>query len=70
MEEATAAVNTSLAAVAERYLAAWEARDPSAIAALHAHDTRFLAHVAGQEPAEGRAAGRVARKDTYVGTRA
>lgn len=44
-----------LATISERYFAAWEARDPDAIVALHAEDTRFWIH-AGAGPIEGRAA--------------
>ena len=41
--------------ISERYFAAWEARDPDAIVALHTPDTRFWSHldtepVAGREP--------------------
>jgi uncharacterized protein (TIGR02246 family) len=37
----------------ERYFAAWEARDPDAIVALHTEDTQFWTH-AGGEPVKGR----------------
>jgi uncharacterized protein (TIGR02246 family) len=50
---------TVSAAVAERYSAAWAARDSDAIAALHTPDTLF--HVHGQfEPVRGRDAVRAA----------
>lgn len=35
--------------IAERYFAAWAARDPDAIAALHAEDSRFDSHGRGAE---------------------
>lgn len=41
--------------ISERYLAAWEARDPDAIAALHTEDTQFWSHL-GTEPVKGREA--------------
>jgi uncharacterized protein (TIGR02246 family) len=44
-----------LEAISGRYFAAWEARDPDAIVALHTEDTLFWSH-AGQEPARGREA--------------
>ena len=44
-----------LGAIAERYFAAWEARDPDAIVALHTEDTKFWTH-AGTEPVRGREA--------------
>jgi hypothetical protein len=42
-----------LEAISQRYFAAWEARDPDAIVALHTDGTRFWAH-AGGGPIEGR----------------
>ena len=36
-----------LKAISERYFAAWAARDPDAIAALHTPDTRFWMHMGG-----------------------
>ena len=42
-----------LDAISERYFAAWEARDPDAIAALHTDDTTFWSHL-GTEPVRGR----------------
>lgn len=48
-----------ITAVAETYFAAWEARDPDAIVALHSGDTKFWTH-AGSEPVHGRAAVREA----------
>ena len=44
-----------LKAVSERYFAAWEARDPDAIVALHTEDTQFTSHL-GTEPVKGREA--------------
>src|SRR4029453_16352491 len=37
----------------ERYFAAWAARDPDAIVAMHTEDTQFWTH-AGGEPVRGR----------------
>ena len=48
-----------LTAISERYFAAWAARDPDAIVALHTEDTRFWAHL-GTEAAVGREAVRTA----------
>ena len=48
--------------ISETYFAAWAARDPDAIAALHTEDTMFWSHFAG-EPVRGRAAVR----DTFAG---
>ena len=39
--------------ISERYFAAWEARDPEAILALHADDTEFWIHLGGG-PVRGR----------------
>jgi uncharacterized protein (TIGR02246 family) len=41
--------------ISTRYFAAWEARDPDAIVALHTEETQFQAH-AGGEPVKGREA--------------
>ena len=41
--------------LSERYFAAWEARDPDAIAALHTEDTRFSTRL-DTEPVVGREA--------------
>jgi ketosteroid isomerase-like protein len=46
-----------LKAISERYFAAWAARDPDAIVALHTEDTRFWTHMGG-EPVVGRDAAR------------
>lgn len=48
--------------ITERYFAAWEARDPDAIAALHTEDTQFWTHL-GTEPVTGREAVR----ETFAG---
>lgn len=48
---------STLSALSERYLAAWAARDPDAIANLHATDTQFWIHN-GAGPVFGRAAAR------------
>lgn len=42
-----------LKSLSERYFAAWAARDPNAIAALHTADTRFWTHT-GAEAVNGR----------------
>src|SRR3712207_5466812 len=42
-----------LKSLSERYFAAWAARDPDAIAALHTADTRFWTHT-GAEAVDGR----------------
>jgi uncharacterized protein (TIGR02246 family) len=44
-----------LEAVSKRYFAAWEARDPDAIVALHTEDTQFTSRL-GMEPVRGREA--------------
>jgi hypothetical protein len=49
----TTAQKLDLTAIAGRYFAAWAARDPDAIVALHTEDTRFWMHMGG-EPAIGR----------------
>src|SRR5215217_8121701 len=54
--------HTGVEAVAETYFAAWEARDPDRIAALHTDDTRFQIHAAN-EPTVGREAVR----DAFAG---
>jgi ketosteroid isomerase-like protein len=50
--------------VAKAYFAAWEARDPDRIAALHTEDTRFQIH-ANTEPTRGRDAVRQAFADLF-----
>jgi hypothetical protein len=42
-----------LTTISERYFAAWAARDPDAIVALHTEGTRFWMHMGG-EPVIGR----------------
>jgi uncharacterized protein (TIGR02246 family) len=54
-EAAPAGAGLDLESIAERYFAAWEARDPDAIVALHTEDTQFWSHL-GTEPIEGREA--------------
>lgn len=49
----SATTNPGLERIAERYFAAWEARDPDAIVALHTEDTRFWTHL-GTEQVTGR----------------
>jgi hypothetical protein len=61
MSQATAQ-KLDLTAISERYFAAWAARDPDAIVALHSADTRFWMHMGG-EPVVGRDAVRA----TFVG---
>jgi ketosteroid isomerase-like protein len=58
------ATTPDLETVTERYFAAWEARDPDAIAALHTEDTQFWAHLGG-EPVHGRAAARDAFAELF-----
>jgi hypothetical protein len=50
--------------ISERYFAAWAARDPDAIVALHTDDTRFWMHL-GAEPVEGREAVRTAFAEIF-----
>lgn len=50
---------TDLKRLTDRYFAAWERRDPDAIAALHSEESVFHLHT-GQEPVQGRAAVREA----------
>ncbi|MGX9791318.1 nuclear transport factor 2 family protein [Mycobacterium sp. MMS18-G62] len=53
-----------LKAISERYFAAWEARDPDAIVALHTDDTRFWTHL-GTAPVQGRDAVREAFAEIF-----
>jgi hypothetical protein len=46
-------IELDLKAISERYFAAWAARDPDAIVALHTEDTRFWTHL-GTGPVHGR----------------
>jgi hypothetical protein len=50
--------------IAESYFAAWEARDPDAIVALHTEDTEFWSHL-GTEPIAGREAVRANFAETF-----
>jgi ketosteroid isomerase-like protein len=51
--------------ISEQYFAAWEARDPDRIGAMHSADSRFQLH-AGGEPAEGREAVRGAFANIFA----
>ncbi|MGV0645155.1 nuclear transport factor 2 family protein [Mycolicibacterium sp. XJ2546] len=51
-------------AISERYFAAWAARDPDAIVALHTADTRFWTHMGG-EPVVGRENARTAFAELF-----
>lgn len=53
-----------LTAISQRYFAAWAARDPDAIVALHTEDTRFWTHL-GTEGVVGRAAVRAAFAEIF-----
>jgi ketosteroid isomerase-like protein len=61
MSQATA---QDLKAISERYFAAWAARDPDAIVALHTEDTRFWTHL-GTGPVHGRDAVRGAFAEIF-----
>jgi ketosteroid isomerase-like protein len=63
MSEATAQ-KLDLTAISERYFAAWAARDPDAIAALHTEDTQFWTHL-GTGPVQGREAVRAAFAEIF-----
>lgn len=56
---------SSLKPVFDRYAAAWEARDPDTIAALHSEDSVFHLHAA-QDPVRGREAVREAFADMFT----
>jgi hypothetical protein len=53
-----------LKTVSERYFAAWAARDPDAIVALHTEDTQFWTHL-GAAPVRGRDAVRTAFAEIF-----
>jgi ketosteroid isomerase-like protein len=53
-----------LTAVSQRYFAAWAARDPDAIVALHTEDTQFWTHL-GAGPVRGRDAVRAAFAEIF-----
>lgn len=57
MTDSTGRGALDLKHVSDRYFAAWRARDPDAIAALHSEDTQFWNHI-GTEPVHGRDAAR------------
>jgi hypothetical protein len=63
MSEATAE-KLDLEPITERYFAAWAARDPDAIVALHTDDTRFWTHL-GAAPVVGRDAVRAAFAEIF-----
>jgi ketosteroid isomerase-like protein len=54
-----------LKAISERYFAAWAARDPEAIVALHTEDTQFWTHL-GAGPVKGREAVRAAFTEIFA----
>jgi hypothetical protein len=54
-----------LNAISKRYFAAWAARDPDAIVALHTEDTQFWTHL-GTGPVQGRDAVRAAFAETFA----
>ena len=60
----TTAQKLDLTAISERYFAAWAARDPDAIVALHTDDSRFWTHL-GTAPAQGRDAVRGAFAEIF-----
>lgn len=60
----TTGTELDVRALFERYAAAWAARDPDAIVALHAEDTQFWLHV-DQPPARGRDAVRAAFAEVF-----
>jgi ketosteroid isomerase-like protein len=53
-----------LKSVSERYFAAWAARDPDAIVALHTEETQFWTHL-GAAPVRGREAVRAAFAEIF-----
>ena len=57
-------IDQDLQAISERYFAAWAARDPDAIVALHTDDTRFWTHL-GTGPVHGREAVRAAFAEIF-----
>jgi hypothetical protein len=52
-------------AISERYFASWADRDPDAIAAFHAENSRFCVHL-GTEAVIGRGAVRAAAQDVFA----
>lgn len=60
----TTAQRLDLTAISERYFAAWAARDPDAIVALHTEGTRFCTRLGG-EAAVGREAVRAAFAEIF-----
>jgi hypothetical protein len=63
MPEATVQ-KLDLTAISERYFAAWAARDPDEIVALHTDDTQFWTHL-GAQPVRGREAVRAAFAEIF-----
>jgi len=59
----TTSEKLDLRAISQRYFAAWAARDPQAIAAMHTPDTQFWLHTGGG-PVIGRAAAQQAFAET------
>ena len=57
-------IEQDLKAISERYFAAWAARDPEAIVALHTDDTQFWTHL-GAAPVQGREAVRAAFAEIF-----
>jgi hypothetical protein len=60
----TTAQKLDLTAISERYFAAWAARDPDEIVALHTEGTRFCTRL-GSEAAVGREAVRAAFAEIF-----
>jgi hypothetical protein len=58
------ATTLDLEQITDAYFAAWEARDPDAIAALHTADSQFWAHLGG-EAVQGRDAVREAFAELF-----
>ena len=57
--------DVDLPAISQRYFAAWAARDPDAIVAMHTEDTQFWTHL-GAEPVQGRDAVRAAFEQIFA----
>lgn len=60
----TTVQDLDLTGISERYFAAWAARDPDAIVALHTDDTQFWMHL-GAPPVHGREAVRTAFAEIF-----
>ena len=61
----TATTTLDVQHLADVYFAAWEARDPDRIVALHTADTQFQVHTSGVEPVIGRQHVREAFADVF-----